>query len=224
MVHSRSCLAFASPNSLVSNAIPTTRQNKMRIFCNRRQPSPVRHFKPQPLSRNHCLDLLFPMVESGSRHFDRSRPAQFLSRRFLRRAGLRREKSLFFFCTTQSLRQSHQPALKLPTQNRRHPKRPQILRIHRRVQPITTNMRPSILLPQRRNQFASQPRSRMHRQINRNQLRRPHHSRVQPLPRQIKTSHPMPAPPQPSRRRHQPKRLPPQLISRNQHSLHLPPV
>jgi hypothetical protein len=26
MVHSRSCLAFASPNSLVSNAIPTSRE------------------------------------------------------------------------------------------------------------------------------------------------------------------------------------------------------
>jgi hypothetical protein len=30
----------------------------------------------------------------------------------------------------------------------------------------------------------------------------------------------MPAPPQPSRRRHQPKGLPPQLIRRNQNSLH----
>ena len=81
-------------------------------------------------------------------------------------------------------------------------------------------MRRRIPFPQRRNQFASQPRSRMHRQINRNQFRRARRLGIQLLPRQIKAIHRMPPPPQPSRRRSQPKRLPPQLIRRNQNYLH----
>src|ERR1700730_4824194 len=62
----------------------------------------------------------------------------------------------------------------------------------------------------------------MHGQINRKQSSRTNHALVQFLPRQIEARHIVPALAQPSRWGHYSKRLPPQLVGRNQNDVHLP--
>src|SRR5580704_1187055 len=200
------------------NAISIPGNNQVRILLKPRHPRAIGHLEVQPLQRYRRPDLCprIPVAQGGVRG------ALFTVRFEGRLFRAPAPTVAMVIVRTDSLRQPNQPTLKLSPQNCPNPKRPQILSIHRRIKSVTTNMRRRILLSQRRNQFRRQPRSRMHRQINRNQSSRANHALIQFLPRQVEARHLMPAPPQPSRWRHHPKRLPPQLIRRNQYDLHLP--
>ena len=192
--HNRAVAAqmFAAPARfrVSRHAMLPRRENHIRILLQRWKSPPVRRQKLLSGKRNHRLRLPCPIARAAIA-FPR-----------------------------KPLRKLHKPLLKLASQQRLNTALAQVGLIQRRIQAKKTNVSEWIQLAHRLQKLHRQPRCRMHRHIERHEPRRSNRYLLERLPRQIQAHDLTPMLPQPRRRRRQPKRLPPQLIRREQNDLH----
>ncbi len=121
----------------------------------------------------------------------------------------------------QSRRETRQPLFKFPAKNRAHAQPAQVFLVHRRIEAIETKVRPRIQRANLWNQPRRQPRCRMHRHIERDQIRRANRRFIERFTRKIEARNLVSSRAQPRRRRRQAERLPAEFVRRDEDDIHL---